>query len=349
MNNEISVPEKNEKTKKNKLKSVVFFLIKILIAFGIIFLLVRKDYSKVLKAIENFDFIWLLPIIICYIFHLFIVSWRWHLLTKILNVKMTLWEAVSLTMSALFCSLAIPGGAIGGDLAKIGFLSSRAPKGRRLESSFTIIIDRFTGMIGLFSIAIVVVVFSWKIIWGIQEDFMKTAVILLIILCLTGLAAAFCLSIHKQLEKIKPLAFMIKLANKYTHGMYERMSHALDIYKNEYKLIFFCILISIIFVHLNMAFVVFLICKGLGLEISLLLVLVATTLGNTAGVLPLPTPSGVGVRDAIIRILLMSGGIAMADATAVPLIYTAIILAFNLSGGFFFFFGSKRKTVEAEA
>lgn len=343
MNNDIAAPATDNKQKKNRLKSIVFFLIKILIAAGIIYLLVREDYTKILKAIENFEFIWFAPIAICYIFHLFIVSWRWHLLTKVLNVNMTLWDAVTLTMSALFCSLAIPGGAIGGDLAKVGFVSSRASKGRRLEGSFTIIIDRFTGMIGLFSIAMIMVFFSWKIIRGIHDDFMGLAVIGLFIVCITGLLAAACLAIHKQLEKIKPVAFMIKQADKYSHGMYTRMSNALDIYKNEYKLIIFCVIISLLFVHLNMAFVVFLICKGLGLSVPILLVVVATTLGNTAGILPLPTPGGVGVRDAIIRILLMSGGIAMADATAVPLIYTAIILFFNFSGAFFFFFGTKKK------
>jgi uncharacterized protein (TIRG00374 family) len=249
-------------------------------------------------------------------------------------------------MSALFCSLAIPGGAIGGDLAKIGFVSSRSPKGRRLEGSFTILIDRFTGMIGLFSIAMIMVFFSWNIISGIKDDFMGLAIIMLFIICLTGLVAAFCLAIHKQLEKIKPVAYLIKQADKYSHGMYARMSEALDIYKNKYKLLLFCILISLLFVHLNMAFVVFLICKGLGLNVSIILVVIATTMGNTAGVLPLPTPGGVGVRDAIIRILLMSGGIAMADATAVPLIYTAIILCFNFSGAFFFFFGTKKKIEE---
>lgn len=347
MGEDIAVSKASLKpAKKNKWRSIGFFLIKILIAAGIIYLLVREDYTKVLKAIENFEYIWFAPIVVCYVFHLFIVSWRWHLLTKVLNVKMTLWEAATLTMSALFCSLAIPGGAIGGDLAKVGFVSSRTPKGRRLEGSFTIIIDRFTGMIGLFSIAMIVVFFSWKIIWGIQDDFMRSAVILLFILCISGMVAAFCMAIHKQLEKIKPVAFMIEMADKYSHGMYTRMSDALEIYKNEYKLIIFCVIISLFFVHLNMAFIVFLICKGLGLSVSIALVIVATTLGNTAGILPLPTPGGVGVRDAIIRILLMSGGVAMADATAVPLIYTAIILFFNFSGAFFFFFGAKKKNIE---
>ena len=50
----------------------------------------------------------------------------------------------------------MPGGAIGGDVIRGGFLSVRFPKGSKFDGVFTIIMDRFTGMIGIFLMAFLV-------------------------------------------------------------------------------------------------------------------------------------------------------------------------------------------------
>jgi uncharacterized membrane protein YbhN (UPF0104 family) len=68
-------------------------------------------------------------------------------------------------------------------------------------------------------------------------------------------------------------------------------------------------------------------------------VIVASTIGNTAGLLPI-TQSGVGTRDLFMITLLTAGGFSKGVATATSIIYTAVILSFNLLGGLFFIFGS---------
>lgn len=59
-----------------------------------------------------------------------VCTWRWHRLTRILQVKLSGFEALSLTMQGYFFSLVIPGGAIGGDVVKMGVLTKRSRAGR---------------------------------------------------------------------------------------------------------------------------------------------------------------------------------------------------------------------------
>ena len=54
-------------------------------------------------------------------------------------------------MQGYFFSLVIPGGAIGGDVAKMGLLARRSQPGSRAEGVFTVVMDRVIGMIALFA------------------------------------------------------------------------------------------------------------------------------------------------------------------------------------------------------
>ncbi len=334
--------ETDTKPAGGKAKNIIFFVLRILLAVGIIAWMVGGHYKGVIEQLEGFNYFWMLPICFLYIFHLVTCAWRWRALLKVQNINITLWDALSLTMKGLFCGLAIPAGAIGGDLAKVSFIASRLEKGRKFEGSFSVHIDRFTGMIALFSIAMVVIFFAWPILQQVK-GIMQVAVWALIFGCFAGLSAGVFMFFHDKLEKIKPIAFFISIADKYSKGMYSRMSSALEIYRNSYKMIILCILASVIFIHLNMVVVVFMISKGVGVEnASVTTVLNAVTIGNTAGLLPI-TPSGVGARDEVIKTLLAAGGMTINDAIAIPILYTAVILLFNILGGLFFVFDYKKK------
>ena len=52
----------------------------------------------------------------------------------------------------------IPGGAIGGDVVKMGVLSKRTSPGAKMEGAFTILIDRIVAMIALFALALLLLV-----------------------------------------------------------------------------------------------------------------------------------------------------------------------------------------------
>jgi uncharacterized membrane protein YbhN (UPF0104 family) len=73
----------------------------------------------------------------------------------------------------------------------------------------------------------------------------------------------------------------------------------------------------------------------------------ATSLGNAAGSIPM-TPAGTGPRDWVFKKIFTAAFVkndpnlnhdtASGQALAIALIFTGIILAFNLLGGLFFIF-----------
>ena len=132
------------------------------------------------------------------------------------------------------------------------------------------------------------------------------------------------------------------LGDKITHGMVNRMTSATDIYSRSWKKLAVLTLIGIPFVHLMTVVPVCILFAGLGIQFDILTVVAAITLGNIAGLIPL-FPAGVGGRDLTAIAIMTAGGIPLADATAVQIVYTAMILVANLASGLFFVFDRGRK------
>jgi len=337
------------KNAKGLLRKIFWFILRIGLAAAIIVWLVSRNFDKFVQSLADFNYYWLIPACLCYFLHMLVCSWRWYKLAKVLDIQITLFDAFSLTMKSYFFSLVIPGGAIGGDLAKIGFLASRTPKGTKVEGAFTILMDRIVGMVALFSIAIIIILSTLPILMGIdltvlglQTKLMHVAAIAVLLgMCSFGLVAMLAIFYHQTLEKIKPIGYLMKMGDRYTNSAVSRMTAATDIYRNQLKLFTEMTVVSIFLVHLNMVVVVFFIMKGLGIEnVHLITLTSAVIIGNIAGLIPL-TVSGVGLRDVTIATILYAGGVD--NATTIPIIFTALILVFNILSGLFFVFDSDKK------
>ena len=93
-----------------RLKKFFWFFAKLAIAGGIVAYLILRNPTEILDGFRNFQYAYLLPALAVYLFHMLVCTWRWHRLTRILQVKLSGFEALSLTMQGYFFSLVIPGG-----------------------------------------------------------------------------------------------------------------------------------------------------------------------------------------------------------------------------------------------
>ncbi len=332
--------------KKSVFKKIFWFVVRILFAAAIITWLVRSNMDGIREGFSNIGqyWYWLIPALLLYIFHMLVCSWRWKVLAGVINIKLTLWEAIALTMKGYFFSLVLPGGAIGGDLAKIGFMTSRSAKGTKVEGAFSILMDRITGMAALFGIAIVVILFSLPQLMKIEMpdtgvEFTDTVriifILLLLGLCMAGIVAMFAIFNHRTLEKIKPLRLIKDWMDKKSDGAVTRMCDATDIYAHSWKVVFWLSVVGIIFIHLNLVVVVICLMEAIGIEsYSLLGVTAAVIISNIAGLIPF-TPGGVGLRDVTMKELLVAAGVGMSSAT-VPILFTSMMIICNLLAGLFF-------------
>ena len=340
----IEVSEK----KHFEIKKILFFILRIALAVGIIYYLLYsldvKQKADFLSGIKNFNFWWYIPAGLLYLIHLVYGAWRWNLLLKIQKIHLSFMEAFALTMKSFFLSLVIPGGALGGDLAKIAFISKRVKAGTKVEGAFSIIIDRITGMIALFATSIIVCLCNMPLLIKIGEGSKEIAVgiFLLIAISIFGLVAGIAVFFHRQFEKVKLFKFFIDLADKYSKGTVKRLFNALDIYKQNPKILILTTLGSVFFIHLIMPLLVYVLMQGIGGDFHVKIVdcLSAIILGNTASVVPL-FPGGIGLRELIVREIFAAGGVQEAIATFAALLYLSVILFFNLIGGIFMFINFK--------
>lgn len=334
------------KDKKSVAKKILWFMIRVVFAACIIFWLVRSNMDGIRTGFSNIGryWYWLIPAVGLYVSHMLVCAWRWKVLAEVIHIRLTLGEAVALTMKGYFFSLVVPGGAIGGDLAKIGFMTSRSARGTRVEGAFSILMDRITGMAALFGIAIVVILFSIPQLMKIELpgtglELTGTLRIFFILgllgLCVAGIAAMFAIFNHRKLEKVKPLRIVKEWLDRKSDGAMTRMCEATDLYTSAWKTILWLSVVGIVFVHLTLVAVVVCLMEAVGVaSYSLLGVTSAVIIASIAGLIPF-TPGGVGLRDVTMKELLAAAGVGICSAT-VPILFTSIMIICHVTAGLFF-------------
>jgi len=223
------------------------YAVKLLITAGIVWLLVymaKKQGTFKGFHLSGLNWWWLAAAFVLYLVHLFVNAWRWRLLLAYREIPCSLLSAFSLTTQSFFFSLVMPGGAIGGDVIRAGFLAHRMPKGQKFDGVFTILMDRFTGMIGIFLTVFLALPFAWRYMDGADPK-AKALTFVLLGGSAAGLLAAAAIFLHKQLEKLAFFRWGEDLGAKVSHGFSTRLLDALDSYRGAGKEIVWCVLASI--------------------------------------------------------------------------------------------------------
>ena len=336
----------------SRLKRPAFFILKLAVAALIVWYLLLRDTASLAASLRNFDLRCLAGAAVCYLFHSAVCAWRWRRLALMLKITLGSFESFSLTMQGMFFSLVIPGGAIGGDVVKMAVISKRTQHGQKTEGAFTVLMDRIIGMIALFLLVLAVVSYSTELLMNcsiphipLSDGVKKLCICALVLISLSGLAASCVIFFHKLVHKAALFDKLIAFADRISGSTVSRMEKAADVYAGHPGKLTVLTAASIFGVHLMTVCPLLFLLSGLGVKYSILTVIAAVTLGNVAGLLPF-FPSGVGIRDLVTVTILVSGGVPEFDAKSAQLLYTAIIIIFNLLGGLFFIFDPGRKNTE---
>ena len=321
-------------------KKYLVFTLKTLLAVGIIAFLFRKP-GKIVACFRHFDLRYLAPALACYGAHILVCAWRWRELAKIVGVRLRPIEAVSLTFQGNLFSLVIPGGAIGGDVVKMGAVTRRSATGSKAVGAFTVLMDRIVGMIALFSLELAILVPSIPLLMRVSVSEMeltpgmkKLGILLLALLAVAGLTASCVIFFHRLIEKIPLFGALMRRSDKMTHGTVSRLTAATDTYSASWRHLVVLVAASIFFVHLMTVAPMCFLLSGLGVRYRIFDVVVAVVVGNIIGLIPL-FPGGFGGRDVAAITLLAAAGVAPDDAKTAQLIYTVMILFFSLGGAAF--------------
>jgi len=327
---------------KSKFAGLLRFLLRLGIAGGLIFWLCyhhREEFQQAFPRIKPAFFALALAV---YAAATAVGARRWQVILQLAGFPVRFGEAMELTMKGCFFALVIPGGAIGGDVAKLGFLAARTAQGARLEGALTILLDRIVGMAGLFLAALLLIVAELPIFLRVEIPGItltpagRIAIVLLpAAVCLAGLLSIPILLFLSRLRQIGWIDRSLAAADRISRGAVSRLTQVFELARRQWRTLLFWAVLSLFFVHGAQAAVVLCICAGLGLTLTVPVVMAvgaAVMIGNMAGLLPLSF-SGLGVRDMVICLLLSAA--RLPDPAAVPLLYSVVLVLFNLAGGLF--------------
>ena len=327
------------------MKKILLFILKVLIAGGIIAYLIHKN-GVAIKDIAKIPVPVMILAFLSMLIQNLLTGIRWHSLLKCAGIHLTLREAISLTLQGCFYTLFLPGGAVGGDVIKAGILAKRAPAGKKFTGVFSILIDRLCGLTAL------MIVCLGSVLWCLPEihtfpEKTRYFIYTLVLACAGAICAAFCLFFHDILYKIPFIKKFSDFLDKYTKGSFHQAADAMCLYRSHWKrlLAWTTATVFIFFPFLGQC--LWLAAYGVtGTMPSWKMLFCAANLSNAVSAIPL-TQGGIGTRDFVTTSFLTGCGFPENAAGVIPLVYTGVFLLVSFSGGIFVFYDSFfRKKVE---
>jgi uncharacterized protein (TIRG00374 family) len=123
---------------------------------------------------------------------LIIGSLRWNLLLRGLGIQMPLLRAMRLQLIGFFFNTAMPG-AVGGDVIKGMYVLKEKTATSKTNALLTIIIDRIIGLVAVFAVAAVAIVYRFDFVRG-NAGLMTLSLLIAVGVVVIFIVAIFCLT-----------------------------------------------------------------------------------------------------------------------------------------------------------
>ncbi len=320
-----------------KIKKYLGTLFKILIAFGIIFWLVKQDKFNVsqLKSFLVWDF--LVIALIATGINLFLVSERWRLLLSTQNAHPKPAELYKLTLIGIFFNFAMPGG-VGGDVVKAFYFYKDHPKSKAIAIS-SVFVDRLLGLYTIIFMALGAMIYDLNHVMRL-EVLRNLFYFFGLIFVSFNFGLFFLFSKNPKICKFV-LAVISKLPLK---EKFEKLYTSGQLYGSQGPLlgkVFFLSLLS----QTCAIFIMYLIghYSNVGAEVALGTYFLVTPIGFMATAIPI-SPAGVGVGQAAFYFLfnLYLGHTTELGPIAIT-VFQVLSLFFGIIGAYFYLVKSRKK------
>ena len=302
-------------------------LLKVCFSLALLVLLLKQvGWQQTLETLSKARFSYLAAAFVLYLVGIVVRAYRWQILLSALRMDIPLARLTNLYFVGTFFSSFLPTG-IGGDVVRVYELSKQSK--RPIESVGTVLLDRATGFLVLFLIALVALLFSYPLI-------APNVAAAILLLCLGSWAGLGLILRRDWLERWGLLRIMDRI--KQLRELYESVTAC------GLKAIGGALAISFVFNVLLIA-VNYLIALSLGVEIPLWYFLLFIPLISLLLILPISL-SGLGVREGGYVYLFAQAGIPAPLALAMSLLFYALNVATGLIGGVLYAFEGVRGYME---
>jgi uncharacterized protein (TIRG00374 family) len=326
------------KRKTQALKTLLKAVIGVTIAFVLIRFMLKQNNVDLGAELRSAIVHFLVLAYLCYATTTVFSIFRWKLLLDAQGVRLSVWELTRLTMIGVFFNIALPG-AVSGDFLKMVYVSKHAGE-RTAEAVLTIMLDRVFGLLGLLIVATMGLAVSLNFVRSAPKAVQLGAVVVGCgtVAAVTGMLAVQFREQLQRLPGVQPLIdFGARILPDKINGIIGRVVKAMDIYRDQKRIVLFAAVLSVI-VHVFFGACVFGLAKSVNEPaVSLKLSFLASGVANSVASIPL-TPAGLGGRDLVLAEYFKAGGGAPEKAGTISAFLSIIIATWSMVGLLFFVF-----------
>jgi uncharacterized membrane protein YbhN (UPF0104 family) len=264
----------------------------------LIWLLWRQDWDEIFSAVKTLSlWILLVTVLLLLVRHIWNTV-RWCILLRAQGISIRFSRAINLVFTGLFASNFLPG-MVGGDVVRIAGILQESDK--RVAGAASVVVDRIVGMVGMFFI----LPFSAPLISMLfSEGFIVVGV--------SGLSSS---KVPKLIQESLRKVFAL-----------------LRIWLRQPGWLLVAMFASLVGM-LSYMYGVLILAKGLGIPVTYVDVVGATTLTYFITIVPLSI-NGYGIRELAILSFYTHFGASTEQATVLALITRFLFLLVSLPGAF---------------
>jgi glycosyltransferase 2 family protein len=305
----------------------VGFLLRLAVSGGLAwFLLSKSDLGAIRGSLAHLDGRFWVAALAVYLVSQVVSGHRWSTLGRAVGFGFPWTHFQKLYFEGMFFSLCLPS-SIGGDVVKAMRLGRTASE--RFLAAGTVLADRLTGLTALGVIcATGFLSRAWQL--SLMTATFLGAGVLLVALTTFTFGQWLLRSNSSRLERIPKLGTLLV---------------ELNIYNHRPGVVFRAVGWSFA-VQLTNILMVWLLGRGIGLELPTASYFVAVPAVALASTLPLSI-NGVGVREGGLALLLRDDGLTEEQGVALGLLWFSITMASGLIGGLAFLWDGKKRHQES--
>ncbi len=308
------------------LKTYVFFALKLAVSAGLIWLLVERiEIGVVAERLTQLAPGAIAASLAILLVQSVLASLRWRIVSQRVGVPLDFGAALRFLFVGLFFNQALVS-SIGGDAVRIWFVRHLADG---MAGAFrSVLIDRLAGLAGLF----LIVAASLPALFNLVATPAARAGVLAVLSAGIGVLVLLLL-----LDRLPLLPRRLRQA-----GALDEFARACRRVLLDARTGLSALGLSLL-IHLLSALTVFVLARGIGVEVSLGQMVVLVPPVMLVATLPISV-AGWGVREGAMVTALGFVGVAAADAFAVSVIFGLALIVVALPGGAVWLIGLRRRT-----
>lgn len=314
---ELNPQDGNQTPRRSPAVAVLLMLVRLIVAAVAIRFALGKDPAHTFDSLRDADLGWALLALLCMLLVLASSALRWRsYLHAVGHINVTRNIAMRLTAIGAFFNVFLPTG-VGGDAYKAMRV---APRGHRSEAFASVVLDRFSGLVGLAVVAII----------AIAADLEVTPPRLLFVSEAIAVAIITATVVPRASREWVLRRAHVQDRGRIGHSLWKAASAVAQANRSlrmavkgyAWGIVTQAALLA---VHLAVA-------KSLGIELPYGIIAAAAVVAQMAALIPL-TVNGLGFREAAYVWALTSAGISHQTGAAFALEILALMLTVSAFGG----------------